>query len=274
MAERRHAAGGRPPAVVRPGRHGGRPDRRAAGRRAGGGRPGGRGGERSPHRPGLAGARRRRLRGGPRPGRPPHPPPPARAGGGRDGRDRDPGGRRWAGSPRWWPCPTPSRPSTRPRRSATSSTWPPRPRPRWRWPGPSPWAGPASGWPRWPSWPRSGVRLFTDDGAGVQSAGLMRRALEYATGLGVTLAQHCEDATLAADGAMHEGAWSSRLGLPGHAGVGRGGHGGPGPGPGPGHRRPGSTSSTCRRPARSSWCAGPRPRGWPSPPRPPPTTSP
>ena len=38
-----------------------------------------------------------------------------------------------------------------------------------------------------------GVRLFTDDGAGVQSAGLMRRALDYATGLGVTLAQHCED---------------------------------------------------------------------------------
>jgi len=60
-----------------------------------------------------------------------------------------------------------------------------------------------------------GVRLFTDDGSGVQSAGLMRRALEYATGLGVTLAQHCEDATLAADGAMHEGAWSSRLGIPG-----------------------------------------------------------
>jgi dihydroorotase len=60
-----------------------------------------------------------------------------------------------------------------------------------------------------------GVRLFTDDGAGVQSAGLMRRAFEYATGLGVTLAQHCEDATLAGGGAMHEGAWSSRLGLPG-----------------------------------------------------------
>ncbi|HEV3131998.1 MAG TPA: dihydroorotase [Acidimicrobiales bacterium] len=60
-----------------------------------------------------------------------------------------------------------------------------------------------------------GVRLFTDDGAGVQSAGLMRRALDYATGLGVTLAQHCEDETLAGDGAMHEGAWSSRLGIPG-----------------------------------------------------------
>ena len=59
-----------------------------------------------------------------------------------------------------------------------------------------------------------GVRLFTDDGAGVQSAGLMRRALDYATGLGVTLAQHCEDGSLAANGAMHEGEWSSRLGHP------------------------------------------------------------
>jgi dihydroorotase len=60
-----------------------------------------------------------------------------------------------------------------------------------------------------------GVRLFTDDGAGVQSAGLMRRALDYAAGLGVTLGQHCEDGTLAGGGAMHEGAWSSKLGLPG-----------------------------------------------------------
>ena len=43
----------------------------------------------------------------------------------------------------------------------------------------------------------------------------MRRALEYAGGLGVTLAQHCEDETLAAGGHMHEGEWSSRLGIPG-----------------------------------------------------------
>jgi dihydroorotase len=60
-----------------------------------------------------------------------------------------------------------------------------------------------------------GVRLFTDDGAGVQDARLMRRALEYASALGVTLAQHCEDETLAAGGHMHEGTWSSRLGIPG-----------------------------------------------------------
>ncbi len=60
-----------------------------------------------------------------------------------------------------------------------------------------------------------GVRFFTDDGDGVQDGRLMRRALEYGRGLGVTLAQHCEDDVLAAGGAMHEGAWSSRLGIPG-----------------------------------------------------------
>jgi dihydroorotase len=60
-----------------------------------------------------------------------------------------------------------------------------------------------------------GVTLFTDDGAGVQDARLMRRALEYGSALGVTLAQHCEDASLAGGGHMHEGEWSSRLGIPG-----------------------------------------------------------
>jgi len=64
-----------------------------------------------------------------------------------------------------------------------------------------------------------GVHLFTDDGRGVQDSGLMRRALEYASDLGVVLAQHCEDAGLAAGGHMHEGAWSSRLGLSGQPAV-------------------------------------------------------
>ncbi|MBV8960525.1 MAG: dihydroorotase [Actinobacteria bacterium] len=60
-----------------------------------------------------------------------------------------------------------------------------------------------------------GVRMFTDDGRGVQDARLMRRALEYASALGVVLAQHCEDEALASGGHMHEGEWSSRLGIPG-----------------------------------------------------------
>ena len=60
-----------------------------------------------------------------------------------------------------------------------------------------------------------GVRLFTDDGDGVQDSRLMRRALEYASALGVTLGQHCQDDVLAGGGQMHEGEWSSRLGIPG-----------------------------------------------------------
>jgi dihydroorotase len=60
-----------------------------------------------------------------------------------------------------------------------------------------------------------GVTLFTDDGTCVGDGDLMRRALEYARGLGVTCAQHCEDSSLAAHGVMHEGRWSSMLGLRG-----------------------------------------------------------
>lgn len=62
-----------------------------------------------------------------------------------------------------------------------------------------------------------GVRMFTDDGCGVQDDRLMRRALEYASGLPVpvTLAQHCEVEALSEGGHMHEGEWSSRLGIPG-----------------------------------------------------------
>lgn len=66
-----------------------------------------------------------------------------------------------------------------------------------------------------------GVRMFTDDGTGLQDDQLMRRALEYASGLvtddgvEVVLSQHCEVAALSQGGVMHEGAWSSRLGLPG-----------------------------------------------------------
>ncbi len=60
-----------------------------------------------------------------------------------------------------------------------------------------------------------GVRLFSDDGRGVQDPAVMRRALAYARGLGVRLAQHCEDEGLAGDGVMNEGAVSGWLGLSG-----------------------------------------------------------
>jgi dihydroorotase len=60
-----------------------------------------------------------------------------------------------------------------------------------------------------------GVRLFTDDGVGVQDPLVMRRALTYAKPLGVRLAQHCEDEALCDGGSMNEGLLSSQLGLVG-----------------------------------------------------------
>ncbi|HEX7527018.1 MAG TPA: dihydroorotase [Gaiellaceae bacterium] len=61
-----------------------------------------------------------------------------------------------------------------------------------------------------------GVRVFTDDGDCVADAGVMRRALEYSTSLpGAVIAQHAEDPSLVVGGHMHEGEWSSRLGIPG-----------------------------------------------------------
>lgn len=61
-----------------------------------------------------------------------------------------------------------------------------------------------------------GVRMFTDDGDCLADARLMRHALEYARTLtGAIIGQHCEEPSLVQGGHMHEGAWSSRLGVPG-----------------------------------------------------------
>jgi len=61
----------------------------------------------------------------------------------------------------------------------------------------------------------AGAVAFSDDGYPVQSAQLMRTALEYARTFGVPVAEHCEDMTLAHGGSMNEGAVSARLGLKG-----------------------------------------------------------
>jgi len=61
----------------------------------------------------------------------------------------------------------------------------------------------------------AGVRIFTDDGNGVQDPQLMRHALEYARALDITLAQHCDVAALTKGAVMHEGSCCSHLGLPG-----------------------------------------------------------
>jgi dihydroorotase len=60
-----------------------------------------------------------------------------------------------------------------------------------------------------------GAVAFSDDGSPVQNGGLMRRALEYARSLGRPILAHEEDLTLNPHGHMHEGAVSTRLGLPG-----------------------------------------------------------
>jgi dihydroorotase len=62
---------------------------------------------------------------------------------------------------------------------------------------------------------KAGVRLFTDDGSGVQDPLLMRRAMEYSKELNVVLGQHCEVSSLTQGAVMHECGCSSDLGVPG-----------------------------------------------------------
>ncbi|NTU59675.1 MAG: dihydroorotase [Deltaproteobacteria bacterium] len=61
---------------------------------------------------------------------------------------------------------------------------------------------------------RAGCPAVTDDGKPVSSAFLMRRAMEYANGFGLTVVSHCEDLDLANGGSMNESAVSSVLGIP------------------------------------------------------------
>lgn len=59
------------------------------------------------------------------------------------------------------------------------------------------------------------VRMFSDDGKCVHDPLVMRRALEYATGLGVLIAQHAEEPRLTVGAVAHEGANAAKLGLAG-----------------------------------------------------------
>jgi dihydroorotase len=62
----------------------------------------------------------------------------------------------------------------------------------------------------------AGVRLFSDDGRCVPNARVLRNALTYVRAFeDVVMAEHCEDASLAEGGQMHEGLVSSSLGLAG-----------------------------------------------------------
>jgi dihydroorotase len=62
---------------------------------------------------------------------------------------------------------------------------------------------------------QEGAVGFTDDGRPVQSAGMLRKALQYQRLCGGVVALHEEDVTLSRGGSMHEGAVSAALGLGG-----------------------------------------------------------
>jgi dihydroorotase len=62
---------------------------------------------------------------------------------------------------------------------------------------------------------QAGCVAITDDGRPIETALLMRRALEYASMFGIPVIDHCEDPSLKGDGVAHEGATAAMLGLKG-----------------------------------------------------------
>jgi dihydroorotase len=62
---------------------------------------------------------------------------------------------------------------------------------------------------------QNGVVAITDDGRCIQNNELMRRAVEYARMVGLPVLDHCQDYNLVGNGVVHEGYWSTLLGLPG-----------------------------------------------------------
>ena len=61
----------------------------------------------------------------------------------------------------------------------------------------------------------AGIVAVSDDGRPVPTAGIMRRAMEYARGFDLPIVDHCQDLSLSSGGVMHEGRWSLILGLRG-----------------------------------------------------------
>ncbi|MEY8562217.1 dihydroorotase [Eggerthellaceae bacterium 3-80] len=58
-----------------------------------------------------------------------------------------------------------------------------------------------------------GAVAFTDDGRGIQGAGMMRRVMDYASQFGKVVMVHCQDDDLVGDGQVNEGVVSTRLGM-------------------------------------------------------------
>ncbi len=62
---------------------------------------------------------------------------------------------------------------------------------------------------------KAGIVALTDDGHCIQNNEVMRRAMEYARLFDLPVMDHCQDYALVTDGVMHEGYWSTLLGLRG-----------------------------------------------------------
>ncbi len=62
---------------------------------------------------------------------------------------------------------------------------------------------------------QNGAIALSDDGKPIMDSAVMRRVLEYSAMVGLPLFLHEEDTNLCAHGSMHEGYWSTYLGLPG-----------------------------------------------------------
>ncbi len=62
---------------------------------------------------------------------------------------------------------------------------------------------------------RAGAVAFSDDGMPIWHAGVMRKALEYASSFGFMVIQHAEDLELTSGGCMNEGWMSTQLGVTG-----------------------------------------------------------
>ncbi len=61
----------------------------------------------------------------------------------------------------------------------------------------------------------SGAIGFSDDGKPIENLRLLRSALEYAQIINANIISHAEDSKLCCGGAVHEGFWSTKLGIPG-----------------------------------------------------------
>ncbi|WP_276944161.1 dihydroorotase [Ferrimicrobium acidiphilum] len=59
----------------------------------------------------------------------------------------------------------------------------------------------------------AGVEIFSDDGSGIQDSSVMRHALVASAEFGVLIAQHSEDAALAAGGVVNDGVAADALGV-------------------------------------------------------------